>query len=75
MTKVVISKEVAEDIGTSLTRIRIKKGKSQSEVVKAMGKAQPFVSSIESTSKVPTLATVVKYLDAIGCELVIRDKK
>lgn len=75
MTKIIIDKEKAEDIGTHLKEIRIKKGRSQSDVVKTMEKAQPFVSSIESTSKVPTLATVVSYLDAIDCELVIRDKK
>lgn len=56
----------ARKLGKNLKRIRIKKGISQSDIVRTLGMPKSFVSSIENGKTNPTLATITKIAKAVG---------
>ena len=57
-------------------RARHKLGKTQEEVAKAMGTTTSVVGRLETgggkQSHSPTLATLRKYAEALGCDLQLR---
>lgn len=65
-------------IGNLLWNIRTSTQFTQGDVASKINSQQSFISSLESANtkrkKIPSLLTLVRYLDAIGYELVIRKK-
>lgn len=77
MPKHIINTELLEDFGPFLSQLRQRHSVlSQTDFAESLGKFQASVSSIEmKNGKIPTLATLVKYLDALGFDLIIQQRK
>jgi transcriptional regulator with XRE-family HTH domain len=60
----------------NLARARKEKNLTQNRIKEVTGLTQQAISRIERGSKdrSPTLNTLLRYLDAIGCELTITNK-
>lgn len=56
---------------TEMARIRQAQRLSQKEVAEKLGCAQSAISRLERGSVSPTLRTVIEYLGALDCQLVI----
>ena len=59
-------KSESEKLGRNLKRIRIKKGITQGDIVRALGVSRSFISNIENGKTNPTLATIAKLAKAVG---------
>ncbi len=55
----------------TLVAARTKAGLTQAEVAKRMGTTQPVVARLEAGRQRPSLATLERYANAVGCELRI----
>lgn len=71
MKHVTITPKNIEFIGDVLREVRAEMQISQEDVARKMGKRQPFISSLESNRKKPSLPTLMNYLKAINCKLII----
>jgi len=60
-----MQKESAK-LGKNLKRIRVEKGMSQGDIVRALGVSRSFVSNIENGKTNPTLSTISKLAKALG---------
>ena len=56
----------AKRLGKNLKRIRIQKGISQGDIVRALKMDWAFVSNIENGKTNPTLATITKLAKTLG---------
>jgi len=59
-------KSDAQRFGRNLKRIRVGKGISQGDIVRALGIGRGFMSNIENGKANPTLTTIVKLARALG---------
>jgi transcriptional regulator with XRE-family HTH domain len=57
------------DFQAELIQYRIERGITQSEVARRLGTTQPAVSQIESSTKVPSMNSVLLYSLAIGAKI------
>lgn len=53
-------------LGKNLKQIRIQKGMTQGDIVRALGVSRSFVSNIENGKTNPTLSTIKRIADALG---------
>ncbi len=53
-------------LGKNLKRIRVGKGITQGDIVRALGISRSFVSNIENGKTNPTLSTISKLAKALG---------
>ena len=75
--KNVLTKNNLKDIGRLLSGIRNGKNISQAEVGKRMKRQQCYISIVEGSRNppnIPSLSTLVNYLDAVGYQLIIQEK-
>ncbi len=56
----------AVKLGKNLRRIRMGKGISQGDIVRALGMGRGFVSNIENGKGNPTLTTITKLAKVLG---------
>ena len=52
-----------------MKRIRIQKGISQGDIVRALGVSRAFISNIENGKTNPTLSTISKLAKALGVSI------
>lgn len=55
-----------------LVAARAQAGLSQAEVAHRMGTTQSTIARLESGKRVPSLRTVQRYAQAVGCRAVVR---
>lgn len=69
---------IAEEfrLAEKLVKARLRAGLSQEDVAERMGTKAPAISRIESSSTKhsPSVRTLQKYAEAVGCELEIKLK-
>ena len=58
--------DIRQTIGIQLQEARLAQGKSQKDVAELTGMKQAYISRMESGTIAPNIATIDKYLDAIG---------
>jgi len=63
--------EVHLHLARALRKARLAAGMTQSQVAEAAGLRQSAVSRLESPNHNPTIASVVRYLTAVGGELAM----
>lgn len=63
------------DYGIELKQLREDRGYTQQDIKEATGFAIPSISNIENKKQTPNIETVVKYLEVIGLELKVVNKK
>ena len=59
------------DLSAQLASIRKKSGLSQAKLAELAGVKQSNIARIENGSSVPTLTTMQKILEPLGCRLMI----
>ena len=61
------------EIRKKMIRLRLEKGLTQAEIAAKMGTSKSSISRLESGGKVsfPTLATLSKYAEALGCKVKV----
>ncbi|MEK7657669.1 MAG: helix-turn-helix transcriptional regulator [Patescibacteria group bacterium] len=59
-------KNEAVKLGNNLRRIRMEKGITQGDIVRALGMGRGFVSNIENGKGNPTLTTITKLAKVLG---------
>lgn len=62
----VYMKSESVKLGKNLKRIRVGKGITQGDIVRALGISRSFVSNIENGKTNPTLSTISKLAKALG---------
>lgn len=60
-----IMKSDSIKLGKNMKRIRIQKGISQGDIVRALGVSRAFISNIENGKTNPTLSTIAKLAKAL----------
>jgi transcriptional regulator with XRE-family HTH domain len=66
---------IPKDILNTLKQIRRSDHKTQAEISEALGQnSQTIVSRYETEANSPTLRTLCKWVDVLGCEIIIRKK-
>ena len=60
-----------ETAGSLLRRARVGAGLSQAELAFTAGVAQSVISAYEAGRRQPSLPTLAKLIDAVGCDLVV----
>jgi transcriptional regulator with XRE-family HTH domain len=59
----------AQLFGKRLREVRLSRGLTQGELAERCGTSIAAISHIERGTKVPTLTTVVRIADALGCNV------
>jgi DNA-binding XRE family transcriptional regulator len=59
-------------LGSSLRQRRIDAGVTQRELGERIGFRQPAVARIEAGRQTPTIGTLQRMAEALGCDLVVR---
>ena len=67
--------EISNGIGEMFKQTRIASGLKQEDVAKTLNICPTVVSKLESGKSNPTFNTIIKYFDALGCELEITPTK
>lgn len=62
-------------MGEEILIRRIKKGMRQTEVAKKAGLTTSAINNIERGYRIGRLDTIQLILDALGCELVVRERE
>jgi transcriptional regulator with XRE-family HTH domain len=66
---------IPKDILNTLKEIRLSDNKTQAEVSEALGQnSATIVSRYERETNSPTLRTLCKWIDVLGCEIVIQKR-
>ncbi len=60
------------DIARELVAARSRAGLTQAEVAARMGTTQSVIARLEGGSRQPSMRTVQRYAQAIGCRAVVR---
>jgi DNA-binding XRE family transcriptional regulator len=67
------SLELEYEVANQLLRARARAGLTQDAVAERMGTTKSAISRLESAGKhAPSLATLKRYADAVGCELKVK---
>jgi transcriptional regulator with XRE-family HTH domain len=59
----------AELFGRHLRELRLARGLTQKDVEERSGVLVPYLSLLESGARMPTLTTVMRLADALGCKV------
>jgi len=59
----------AELFGQHLRELRLARGLTQKDVEERSGVLVPYLSSLEAGARLPTLTTVMRLADALGCKV------
>ena len=62
---------MSAEIRTALRARRLAVGMSQQELANASGRDQSDISNYERGQNTPSMATLVKLADALGCDVVL----
>lgn len=71
--RIELTEKTLKDLPDNLKAIRIGRDTAQGEVADKMGVLQSHTSMLENKKykKVPTLPTLIRYLKAVGCKIII----
>ena len=59
-------KSASKRFGDNIKRVRLEKGMTQGDIVRATGVDRGYISSLENGKQNPTLATIEKIAQALG---------
>lgn len=71
MEQIQLKKKHLIVFGDVLREMRAERQISQVNLAKKMKTQQPYISELESNNCVPSLGTLISYLDGIGCDIYI----
>lgn len=70
----VLLKDLLKDlpIGETIAKRRKKQGLSQTELAERLGISQQILSQYENGKRNPKLTNLIRILEVLGCEIVVR---